>query len=364
MNLPVAIGTKEQTVETRALLDCGASSEFMDSKFAELHNIPLIKLRKPQITRNADGTLNEQGVVTHKAIVNLRINRKEEPTSFFIARLGKDNVILGLTWFRKNNPIVNWKEGTLRDRPRLSEVLQQKVLASQKKVEILNDKLAKGTPFETKPLRTIEIDNVEVPERAPTLAIEDKPKTTTRKATVEEVPDEEAPTLAVSQQPISDVIIEEIPPLVTDSEDSDEEPLNAATLESEDEMIIAYIKGEPVIGIFERKDTLFTRDHDYPKYDYDKNSSGIRRISTSIRSKRYTFGQDTWIRAKTSISQQLAHDKADSNPEKKKSLDDLLPKAYHEYKSVFEKEASERFPESRPWDHAIDLKPDFHPERL
>jgi predicted aspartyl protease len=123
MNLPVAIGTKEQTVETRALLDCGASSEFMDLKFAELHNIPLIKLRKPQITRNADGTLNEQGVVTHKAIVNLRINGKEEPTSFFIAGLGKDNVILGLTWFRKNNPIINWKEGTLRDRPRLGEVL-------------------------------------------------------------------------------------------------------------------------------------------------------------------------------------------------------------------------------------------------
>jgi hypothetical protein len=74
---------------------------------------------------------------------------------------------------------------------------------------------------------------------------------------------------------------------------------------------------------------------------------------------RYTFGQDAWIRAKTSISQQLTHDKADSNPEKKKSLDDLLPKAYHEYKSVFEKEASECFPKSRPWDHAIDLKPDF-----
>jgi hypothetical protein len=53
-----------------------------------------------------------------------------------------------------------------------------------------------------------------------------------------------------------------------------------------------------------------------------------------------------WIRAKTSISQQLAHNKADSNPEKKKLLNDLLPKAYHEYKLVFEKEASERFPES------------------
>jgi hypothetical protein len=203
---------------------------------------------------------------------------------------------------------------------------------------------------------------VEVPEKAPTLAIRDKPEITTRKATVEEVPDEEAPTLIADRQPISDMIIEEIPPLVTDSEDSDEELLNAATLELEDEMIIAYIKGEPVIGIFERKDTLFTGDHNYPKYDYSKNSLGIQRISTSIRSKWYTFGQDTWIRAKTSISQQLAHNKADFNPEKKKSLDDLLPKAYHKYKSVFEKEASERFPESRPWDHAIDLKPDFIPK--
>jgi hypothetical protein len=34
----------------------------------------------------------------------------------------------------------------------------------------------------------------------------------------------------------------------------------------EDKMIIAYIKGEPIIGIFEKKDTLFTGDHDYPKY--------------------------------------------------------------------------------------------------
>jgi hypothetical protein len=149
---------------------------------------------------------------------------------------------------------------------------------------------------------------------------------------------------------------------VIDSENSNEELLNAATLESEDKMIIAYIKEEPIISIFEKKDTLFTGDHDYPKYDYTKNSSGIRRIKTSIRSARYTFGQDTWIRTKTFISQQLAHDKAESNPEKKKLLDDLLLKAYHEYKSVFEKEASEQFPESRPWNHAIDLKPDFIPK--
>jgi hypothetical protein len=361
MLLPVTIGTKKQTIETQALLDCRAFGEFMDSDFAKLHDIPLIKLRKPWITRNTDRTQNKKGVVMHKAIIDLNINGKEDPMTFFTTGLEKDNMILGLIWLRKHNPVINWKEGTLRDRPRLSEVLQWKILVSWKKVETLNENLAKGMPFEMKPLRMIEINDVEVSKETPTLTIENKSKILTRKATVEEVPDEEAPV--ANQQSIAGVVIKEIPPLVNNSEDSNEEPLKAAILEldeiEEDEMIIAYIKGEPIIGIFENKNAPLTKEHDYLEYDYAKNSLGIRRISTSIRLARYTFGQDVWIRAKMSISEQLAHDKADSNPEKKKSLDNLLPKAYHKYKSVFEKEASERFPKLRPWDHAIDLKPDF-----
>jgi hypothetical protein len=141
----------------------------------------------------------------------------------------------------------------------------------------------KGTPFEMKPLRTIKIDNVEVSKEMLTLAIKDKSEIIPliRKATIEEVLDKEALTLVANQQLISNAIIEEIPPLVDDSEDSEEEPLKTATLDfdeaepREDKMIIAYIKGEPVISIFEKKDTLFTGEHNYPKYDYNKDSSGI-----------------------------------------------------------------------------------------
>jgi hypothetical protein len=161
-------------------------------------------------------------------------------------------------------------------------------------VETLNENLAKGMPFEMKPLRMIEINDVEVSKETPTLTIENKSKILTRKATVEEVPDEEAPV--ANQQSIAGVVIKEIPPLVNNSEDSNEEPLKAAILEldeiEEDEMIIAYIKGEPIIGIFENKNAPLTKEHDYLEYDYAKNSLGIRRISTSIRLARYTFGQD------------------------------------------------------------------------
>jgi hypothetical protein len=41
----------------------------------------------------------------------------------------------------------------------------------------------------------------------------------------------------------------------------------------------------------------------------------------------------------------------------------LLPPEYKDYTSVFEKEASEHFPDRRPWDHAIELHDDFVPKK-
>jgi hypothetical protein len=163
-------------------------------------------------------------------------------------------------------------------------------------METLNENLTKGTPFETKPLRMIKINNVEVSEKMPILVMEDKSEITPiiRKATIEEVLNEEAPILIANQQLTSNVIIEEIPPLSNNSEDSDEEPLKVVILEfeevgpegttffwnklvepEEDKIIIIYIQGEPVIRVFEKKNASFTREHNYLIYDYIKNSSGI-----------------------------------------------------------------------------------------
>jgi len=63
-----------------------------------------------------------------------------------------------------------------------------------------------------------------------------------------------------------------------------------------------------------------------------------------------------WIQAKTSISQGLAHQHIDDKAKVE------LPEVYAEYRTVFEKEASERMPERKAWDHAIDLKTDFIPK--
>ena len=49
--------------------------------------------------------------------------------------------------------------------------------------------------------------------------------------------------------------------------------------------------------------------------------------------------------------------------EKKPTAKELVPEEYHEFINVFEKKASERMPLRKPWDHAIDLKPDFVPKK-
>jgi hypothetical protein len=41
----------------------------------------------------------------------------------------------------------------------------------------------------------------------------------------------------------------------------------------------------------------------------------------------------------------------------------LIPQEYHKFLDVFSKKASERVPETKPWDHAVDLKPDFVPKK-
>jgi len=63
-----------------------------------------------------------------------------------------------------------------------------------------------------------------------------------------------------------------------------------------------------------------------------------------------------WIQAKTSISQGLAHQHIDDKAKVE------LPEIYAKYRTVFEKEASERMLEQKAWDHSIDLKTDFIPK--
>jgi hypothetical protein len=55
------------------------------------------------------------------------------------------------------------------------------------------------------------------------------------------------------------------------------------------------------------------------------------------------------------VAQQLAEQAMDKTVH---SWDQIVPSQYHSHAKVLSEEAAHRFPASREWDHAIDLKPD------
>jgi len=125
-----------------------------------------------------------------------------------------------------------------------------------------------------------------------------------------------------------------MPVLVLDPDDEEDEEDDL----TEGDLLVAHINGDTVKAI--------------PEQEEEKNP-----LNQPIQVEN----DEITIRAKTSILQSLAHE-AETN--EKKAFEELVPEEYREYQSVFEKTASERFPESCPWDHRIDLKPDFIPKKV
>ena len=69
---------------------------------------------------------------------------------------------------------------------------------------------------------------------------------------------------------------------------------------------------------------------------------------------------DIWINAKTNLAMDMA---IEANLKKKDvPVKELVPPEYHEFLDVFNEDKANRFPESRKWDHKIDMKEGFEPK--
>jgi len=113
MHLPIRISCDGKIVETKALIDSGAGGTFMDQNFARKHRLPLGKLEEPLIVFNVDGTLNKRGTITHFAELDVNFGTRTRKTRFLISGLGKQHLIFGFPWLEQENPIIDWKRGTL-----------------------------------------------------------------------------------------------------------------------------------------------------------------------------------------------------------------------------------------------------------
>ena len=113
MRLPVSIyhGSLGKIINSRALIDSGATGCFIDHEFVIKNNWPKEQLASPILAHNADGSPNQKGMIHFQTRLTLHIGEKEEQQWFYLLHLGNENMILGLPWLHKTNPVINWTTG-------------------------------------------------------------------------------------------------------------------------------------------------------------------------------------------------------------------------------------------------------------
>ncbi|KIO07299.1 hypothetical protein M404DRAFT_136195, partial [Pisolithus tinctorius Marx 270] len=116
MQIPISLYPSETTlkvVNTTALVDSGAEISCIDWAFVQKHRIPTQRLAEPILAKNADGTQNSKGRILFSAILYFKVKGLVHQSFFHVINCGMENIILGLPWLQENNPIIDWRMGTL-----------------------------------------------------------------------------------------------------------------------------------------------------------------------------------------------------------------------------------------------------------
>ena len=70
-------------------------------------------LRNPIVLYNIDGSINKAGSLTDFVQLTLTIRSHTDTHDFLVTDLGPENLILGLPWLKKVNPVIDWESGEM-----------------------------------------------------------------------------------------------------------------------------------------------------------------------------------------------------------------------------------------------------------
>jgi hypothetical protein len=93
LNMNVSFRTSQSKADKSALIDSGATDNFIDEEMWKRLGIGRKELSRLVTVHNIDGTENKQGKITHYCWLRIVKGEKHTLQRFYITALGKDRII-------------------------------------------------------------------------------------------------------------------------------------------------------------------------------------------------------------------------------------------------------------------------------
>ncbi len=107
MTLCVYLQSKSKRAETIALLDSGATENFMSLDYAKHLHLPIKTLKEPRKLFNINRTPNKAGDLKYYMDLGMRTGTSTQTLHYFLSNLGDSRVILGYPWFAAAQPKID-----------------------------------------------------------------------------------------------------------------------------------------------------------------------------------------------------------------------------------------------------------------
>ena len=108
MMLCVYLHSKSKRAETIALLNSGATENFMSLDYAKHLHLPIKMLKEPRQLFNVDRIPNQASDLKYYTDLGTRTGTSTCTLRYFLSNLGDSRVILGYPWFAAAQPKIDW----------------------------------------------------------------------------------------------------------------------------------------------------------------------------------------------------------------------------------------------------------------
>lgn len=106
---PGTLWIYSKKVQTKTLVDSGATTNFINTKFIKNNHLVTNKLATPYDVKNADGTPNVAEQIKFYVCAYVKIGSHKSTHYLFVTDLGDKEMMLGYTYLYKHNSQIDWQ---------------------------------------------------------------------------------------------------------------------------------------------------------------------------------------------------------------------------------------------------------------